>query len=135
MNNIYRENGRTQDASYNTESYVAIKTKGSLYRDKFTSLSDGEKKVLMALLDFCDNDLNTIQVGGDVANAIEDTYSIKVKTIRNVLPKLYPIVEKTHLRGEYIINPMFAVKGNEDSVWRMYSKIESELKVLQDEYK
>lgn len=133
MNNIYRENGVRQDAEYNTDSFVAIKTKGSLYRDKFTSLSDGEKKVLMAILDFCDNDLNTIQVSGDVATAMEDAYNIKIKTIRNVLPKLYPIVEKTHLRGEYIVNPLFAVKGSEDSVWRMYNKIESELKVLKNE--
>mgnify|MGYP006883062210 CR=1 FL=1 len=124
MNNIYRINGNKKNADSGTDKFVVLNTKSSVYNKYYTSLSDSDKKILMALMDYCDNDMNTIQVSGNVGEAIESKYNIKVKTVQNAFKRLYPLIEKTSLRGEYVINPLFAIKGNEDSVWRAYGKIE-----------
>ena len=88
-------------------------------------------KVLLEILKHIDDDTNLLQIGGNTLLAITTSSGYSEKAIRNSLSKLNKagLCERTNLRGEYIVNPLFAVAGNEDSVWNAYSKVEADLKV------
>ena len=109
----------------NTNKAVSLKVAGSLYKTYFISIGQTSKNVMLAILKYMDDDMNTIQVGGDTLTAISEHCGYNDQVIRNQLKKLFPLLEKTNLRGEYIVNPQFAVKGNEELVWDMYNKIET----------
>ena len=126
MNNIYRENGNKVNVYANSNKDVMIKTTSLLYQDKFVGLGKTEKNVLFGMIRLMEDDMNTIQVGGDTLEqlCVDTGYSKQV--IRNKLGSLYPLIEKTSLRGEYVINPLFAIKGNPDKVWKTYELIDKE---------
>ena len=121
---IYTESGIKSEVTKNTCKEVVLKVDGSLYREYFMSVGQTSKNVMLAILKYMDDDMNTIQVNGDTLDAIIDHTGYNKQVVRNQLVKLKPLIERTNLRGEYIVNPMFAVKGNKDKVWKMYSKIE-----------
>ena len=109
-----------------TQHTVVIKTNGTMYRDDYEPLDLTAKNVLSALLVFMDTHANTIQIGGDTLEELLKRTKYSEGTIRKALVRLNKIglAEKTGLRGEYIVNPLFAIKGSEDKVWDMYKLIE-----------
>jgi len=127
MDNIYRETGNRLQPSANIQEAVTLHIHSKLYKDVFSNLGNTSKRVMLVILSYMENDLNTIQVGGEVLDAMSKHTGYGAQTIRNQLAKLYPLLEKTNLRGEYIVNPLFAVKGNEESVWKFYRGLEDTL--------
>lgn len=127
MNNIYRENGIKKGVYSNSTKDVLVKVQGSLYHKFFVPMGKTEKNVLLSMLTLIDDDLNTIQVGGDTLTELVNLTGYNEQSIRNKLRNLHPLIEKTSLRGEYIVNPLFAVKGSETQVWNNYKRIENEL--------
>ena len=124
MNNIYRERGNKLGVLHGTLKDIVVKASGSLYQDKFVGLGKTEKNILLSLIRLMDDDMNTVQVGGDTLEEVCRETGYGKQVVRNKLGSLYPLLEKTGLRGEYIVNPLFAIKGNETSVWKVYHKIE-----------
>ena len=110
---------------------LVINTNGSMYSDVFLKLGGTEMKVLLEILKHIDDGTNLVQIGGEYLLLIMINSGYSEKAIRNSLSKLNKvgICERTNLRGEYIVNPLFAVAGSEESVWRMYSRIENDLKL------
>ena len=119
-----RPNGRVVSAEYNTKCKVVLMTDGELYKDYFIQVGQTSKNVMLAILKYMECDLNTICVGGDTLDLLVGHTGYSEQTIRDNLRKLHPMLEKTGVRGEYIVNPMFATKGNEKAVWDMYEEIE-----------
>jgi len=104
---------------------VELKTAGSLYKNEYVLLGHTAKQILAAILKYMEADLNTIHIGGETLKNIMEYTGYNEQVIRNHLRELYPLIEKTRqIRGEYIINPTFAVKGSEQAVWDFYRTLE-----------
>jgi len=110
---------------------LEIKIDGSMYSEVFMKLGGTEMKVLLEILKHIESNTNLLQIGGDTLLAITVSSGYSEKVVRNSLSKLNKsgLCERTNLRGEYIVNPIFAVSGCEDSVWRMYANVEASLKM------
>ncbi len=110
---------------------LEIKVNGTMYSGVFMKLGGTEMKVLLEILKHIEPNTNLLQIGGDTLLAITVSSGYSEKVVRNSLSKLNKsgLCERTSLRGEYIVNPVFAIAGCEDSVWGMYQKIEADLKV------
>ena len=121
---IYTASGIKSNVARNTCREVVLKVDGELYKDYFIAAGQTSKNVMLAILKYMDDDMNTIQVNGDTLDAIIEHTGYNKQVVRNQLVKLQPLIEKTSLRGEYIVNPMFAVKGDEKKVWNIYKKME-----------
>ena len=132
MNGVYRENGAKKKVDVNTKLDVVLKVNGKMYNEVYVNLRHTDKNVLSAMLKYMDNDLNTIQVSGDTLVALMGYTGYQMQTTRDSVVRLQKckLVEGTGLRGEYIVNPLFAVKGNEDKIWEHYKKL-NEIKGLE----
>ena len=96
----------------------------------YRKLTAGEKAVLQSLLKFCSDHVNLIHIGGETLEALCLDTGYTSTSIRNAVTKIKRahLIEPTGLKGEYIINPLYAIKGNYSSVWRTYQVIESQLR-------
>jgi len=129
MNNIYRENGVRKDCENNTKKNVELKVNSDLYQNEFMKVGQTSKNVMLAILKYMDDDLNTIQIGGDTMECMMIHTGYNKQVIRNQLKVLFPIIEKTGaIRGEYIVSPTFAVKGSEALAWESYASVENRLR-------
>jgi len=131
MSNRNSENGRRLKVVSNTKKGVELKVHGELYNKLFVRVVHTAKNIMLAILECMDDDMNTIQIGGDTLKQIKKITMYSEQTIRDNLRVLHPIIEKTgQIRGEYIVNPTFAVKGSEELVWLNYTRI-NKLKSLE----
>ena len=104
---------------------VEIKTKGKLYNNYFIGLNKTQKNIMTIVLQLMEKDLNTITFLGDTLKEIMDKTGYTENTIRKNLSLLYPLIEPTkQSTREYIVNPMFAIRGDEAKIWKMYGSIE-----------
>jgi len=105
---------------------VELMVKTKMYNIFEQEVSGTGKKLMLALLKLMDNDTNLIQINGVTLDTLLKTTGLSESQVRNKTSELkkYYLIESTGTRSEYIINPMFAVKGNASSVWRMYGKLE-----------
>ena len=131
MSNLKNLSGIRNKPSRFTDKSVELKVNGSLYVDCYMNLDGTAKHVINAILKYMDNDTNLIQIGGDTLQAIIDLTEYNEGTIRKAMVRLnkFSIAEKTNLRGEYIVNPLFAIKGNDISVWNTYRSLEEAMRV------
>lgn len=134
MNNVYRENGVKKKVDSNTKLDVALKVNGDMYKSVYASLRHTDKNVLSAILKYMDNDMNTINIGGETLVALIDYTLYKPQTVRDSVVRLQKnkLVESTGVRGEYIVNPLYAVKGNEAAVWALYKTINEDQRVVNE---
>lgn len=106
---------------------VDLKIHGELYEVFEGSISGTGKKVMLAILKRMTRDMNHIIIGGDTLDDICESLGLSTAQVRNKITELkrYALIEPTMtLRAEYLVNPTFAIKGNEDAVWRFYGEIE-----------
>ena len=107
---------------------VILKTDGSLYQKEFVRVGQTSKNIMLAILKYMEEDLNTIIISGETLKFIMQHTGYTEQVIRNHLRELYPLIEKTRqIRGEYIVNPLFAIKGSEHAVWEFYSSLQHKL--------
>jgi len=131
MSNRNSENGRRLKVVSNTKKGVELKVHGELYNKLFVRVGHTAKNIMLAILECMDDDMNTVQIGGDTLKQIKKITMYSEQTIRDNLRVLHPIIEKTgQIRGEYIVNPTFAIKGSEELVWLNYTRI-NKLKSLE----
>jgi len=108
---------------------VMLKVNGTIYMSEYVKLGQTAKTVISGLLKHMNNDTNLFYVGGDTLKKLVAHTGYSDATIRNQVSKIVKtnLIEHTSLRGEYIVNPLFAVKGDEKLVWKSYERIEIEL--------
>lgn len=130
MNQIYYGKGKEVPLSTGSRGRVVLRTDTELYRCLYIPLGSTAKRILESIFEYMAEDMNTIQVGGDTLEAIMLMTGYSEKTVRNQLVELNKLglLESTDLRGEYIVNPVLAYKGNEYRVWEMYKVIEENKK-------
>ena len=119
-----RPNGRAVGVTKSTKKNVELKINGTIYKKYFIKVGQTSKNVMLGILKYMDDDMNTISVSGDTLKSLVEHTGYNEQVIRNHLRTLYPMLEKTNVRTEYIVNPTFATKGNEDKIWEIYKKIE-----------
>lgn len=109
---------------------ITILTSSSLYCS-YTALKAGEKAVFTALLRFMADGLNTIHIGGETLEALAKDTSFTRPSIRNAVSALKKVglIEPTTLSGEYVINPLIAVKASDTGAWIHYQKIETQKRI------
>lgn len=129
MNNIYRPNGNGVKCSFNTKYMVVHVMSSELYNTEYKNLSHTSKKVLESVFKFMTVNMNTINIGGDTLKSMIDYSGYSEKTIRNQVSEICKtkILEHTSNRGEYIVNPLIAYKGDYKEVWRTYGEVEIQL--------
>lgn len=105
---------------------IIFKVSGSMFKEHYKLLDNTSRNVLNNLFVVMERDMNLVHIGGDTLDKLERLTGYSEGTIRKAMVVLnkFHLAEKTSLRGEYIINPMLAVKGDERMVWEMYNKIE-----------
>jgi len=124
MSNRNGEYGRKITVESNAKKGVWLRVHGELYNNAFVRVGHTAKNVMLAILECMDDDMNTIQIGGDTLKKLKKITRYSEQTIRDNLRVLHPMLEKTgQIRGEYIVNPTFAVKGSEELVWMNYTRI------------
>lgn len=135
MSNGNNISGVKTSVNRNTGKSVELLVNGSMYVDCYMNLDGTAKHVINAILKYMGDDSNLIQIGGDTLNAIIELTEYNEGTIRKAMVRLnkFGLAEKTNLRGEYIVNPSFAVKGNEKLVWDTYGSIENSLKEYRED--
>ena len=108
---------------------VILKAGGSMFCNQFMDIDNTSRKVLNNLFLEIEKDTNLVQIGGATMTSLVGRTGYSEGTIRKAMVVLnkFKLAEKTNLRGEYIVNPLFAVKGNEELVWQVYGKIEKKL--------
>lgn len=130
VNNIYRRNGNNSKVTSNTKDVVSLVIDGSMYNDNYMDIDNTAKTVLDGILKYMTSGTNLIHIGGEQLQSIISFTGYTEGTVRKAVVRLNAsnIVEKTTIRGEYIVNPLFAYKGDNDRVWLSYKSIEEELK-------
>ena len=106
-----------------------------MYKAFEEKTTGSEKKVMLAILKLMAKDLNVITIGGKTLLEIMDETGMSESHIRNSVSKLKSLflIEPTGvLRGEYIVNPTFAIKGDIRKVWRFYGELENKTRRLKD---
>lgn len=114
------------------KSLFRILQESTIYNNEFTSLTSGVKVVMLAIGHYATDNRNLIHLGGDTIKAVAEETGYTVPSVRNAITALNKcgIIEPTGLKGEYIINPMFALKGDYRAVWKFYQAIESQRRIL-----
>ena len=108
---------------------IEIFEEHDIYRSFVEHTIGAEKKVMMGILKYMEPDMNHVIINGETLVNIMNTTGLCKQQIRNCvtnLKKLH-IIEPLRLRAEYIVNPLFAVKGNYDEVWKFYGQMNAEL--------
>ena len=124
---IREEMGRKKRVSTDTKGTIIIKRDGTIYKQQFKKLSSGETKLLGLILKYMSTDTNHIILGGDTIKIIEKESAYNEKYILELASKL----KRKHFLNyckrfprEYIVNPTFATKGNEESIWQFIQTVE-----------
>ena len=123
--------GEAVSLSRGTNQKAKINQQGKIYDDGFLSLTDGQKSVMIEMLNFTDNGLNTVCMSGDTKYKVVNNTGFTDGGVKNAVTaiKNTELIEPTGVNGEYVINPILATKGDSSSVWCNYQKIESQKRV------
>lgn len=108
-----------------------INQNSKYYRLFELDVQGADKKVMLAILKYMGIDTNIINLVGDDLISICKEANVSKQQVRNAtsrLVKLHLLESTKTLRGEYVVNPSFAWKGNEGRVWRFYEKLELQAK-------
>ena len=110
------------------------KTDGKLYLNEYMKLDLTANRVLNMLISIMVEDTNLVSLSKTKLLKIIEYTGYTESTIRKALVRLNKsgLAERTNKRGQYIINPAFAVKGEESHIWFIYSKVEIKLKTLRE---
>ena len=108
---------------------ILLKVDGSMFNNQYMDIGSTSRIVLSNLFRLMDKDTNLIQIGGETLTDICMNTKYSEGTVRKAMVELnkFKLAEKTDLRGEYIINPLLAIKGNEFAVFDTYKMIEKSL--------
>ncbi len=94
-------------------------------------ITGADKKIFLAIVKHMGIDTNLITLLGDTLAILMSELSVSKQQIRNATSNLAALhlLEPTRtLRGEYIVNPSLAWKGDEEKVWKYYTKFEFQLR-------
>ena len=129
--------GKTVDVNTSCKQKAKINSHSELYKNGYLKLTKGQQSILIELLRFTTDDLNCIVLSGDTKQAILEASGYSNGGLKNALIalKLAKLIEPTLKKAEYIINPLFATKGNDEVVWKHYQKIESERRIINSKTK
>ena len=110
---------------------VMINQHSKYYQVLQNEITGVDKKVFLAIVKHMEIDTNLITLLGATLSIIIDELAVSKQQVRNATSNLavLHLLEPTRtLRGEYIVNPSLAWKGNEDKVWKFYTKFEFQLR-------
>jgi len=106
---------------------VMINTESDIYKVLENETSGSAKKLILAMFKLMTKDMNHIIVGGETLETLCEETGLSEAQIRNKTSELsrLHIIEPTRLiRAEYIINPVLAIKGSSNAVWKFYGELE-----------
>ena len=89
-------------------------------------LRTDDKTILDSILSLMGTNTNQIVVLGDTLEAISELSGYSTSTIKSSVSRLSKdklILPTYQLTAEYIINPSFAYKGNEDAIWEFIQAV------------
>ena len=114
---------------HNTKESYKINPESPL-NGAYGKLTGGERLILQSILRYCGMNSNLIHIGGDTLEAICKDTGYTPESIRNALANIKKthLIESTGLRGGYIVNPLYAIKGDYAEVWATYQTIENQLR-------
>jgi len=116
-------------------SQITVNFESSAYKNHFLQLSKGDRSIAMKIFEIIEPNMNTFQIGGRTMEWLSKELGVQDSSIRDAVSRMKKlfVVESTAVRGEYIVDPLIAYKGDQDKVWDNYSKIEMELRKLKEE--
>lgn len=118
--------GKIVDVQKGTFGKLVINRNHNLYF-KYKELRSDTKSIFDSMLTYMQSQTNLIIVKGDILQAIIKDSGYAERSIVNAINELkkLKLVEITHqLPHELIVNPVFAIKDNNDySVWKTYQRI------------
>ena len=120
-----RPNGLKQKVYKNTKGNILLKVNSTAYQS-YINLRSDDKSIMDSLLYLMGNNTNHLILLGDTLEALVEQCGYSKGTIRATIPRLtrLHLISKGTLPGEYIINPLFAIKGNECEIWKFLQTIE-----------
>jgi len=108
---------------------ITMNHNSTYYKVFELKVTGADKKVMLAILKLMEIDMNTISLLGDTLEAICAEAKVSKQQVRNAtsrLAKLHLLEPTKTIRGEYVINPSFAWKGNEARTWKFYETLEQQ---------
>ena len=120
-----RPNGLKRDVRTNTRGNVLIKINNSIY-DEYKDLRSDSKAIMDSILYLMSTDSNHLIIEGDTLEALSQHCGYTVSTIRRLVQDLtrVELLMKLSLPYEYIVNPLFAIKGRECDIWQFIQQVE-----------
>lgn len=121
--------GNIVDVQKGTFGKLVINRNHNLYF-KYIALRSDTKSIFDNMLTYMQSETNLITLKGDILQAVIKDSNYAERTIVNAINELkkLKLVEITHqLPHELVVNPIFAIKDNNDySVWKTYQSIQYE---------
>lgn len=115
--------------AHNTKEAYSINPESPL-NGAYAKLTGGERLILQSILRYCGKGSNLIHIGGETLEVICKDTGYTHESIRNAVANIKKthLIESTGLRGGYIVNPNYAIKGDCAGVWATYQTIENQLR-------
>ena len=121
-----RENGVTVSVLKGTHGNIILKTSSSYYR-AYSNLRADDTKIMDAILQIATTNTNHFVASGQTLQALVDISKYSQGAVQNALVRLNELhlISRTNkISGEYIVNPLFAIKGSECAVWQFIQAVE-----------
>ncbi len=122
---IHRPNGLTTHPLKGARGNILLKTTSNEY-NTYLALRSDDKAILDTLLYVSSTNTNHFIVANHTLDVIVEKSGYAKKTVLNALTRLetYSLIAKLDLAYEYIVNPLFAIKGSECDVWKFIQTIQ-----------
>ena len=122
-----RPNGIPSHVEAGTKGNILLKRNSNAYAD-YLQLRSDDKAVLDSILALMQTNSNHIILAGDTLLAVSEVSGYTVSSLRNPVARLaemnflQPVAQG--VPAEYIVNPLFAIKGTESSIWSFIQAIQ-----------
>lgn len=122
---IGRKNGFKVNPLRGSKGNIVLKT-NSLYYENYIDLRSDDKAIMDTLLYVTSTNTNHFVVANDTIDLIVRRSGYAESTIMNALTRLHSkdLIHTITLPYEYIVNPLFAIKGSECEVWQFIQLIQ-----------
>jgi len=119
-----RPSGVKVQAVKGTRGRITLQTNNKAFK-VFKDLRSDDRRVLDSIMTYISTNTNHIIVDGDTLKLLKRDTGYTVATIRNSISRLKQsnLINKLQLDHEFIVNPLLAVKGDEQKVWEFIQMI------------
>jgi hypothetical protein len=120
-----RPNGITRHPLKGSRGNYLVKGNSSLYED-YLALRSDDKAIMDTLLSVATTDTNHFIAANDTLRVIAELSGYAPSTIMSSIKRLKALhlINSLQLPYEYVINPLFAIKGSECEIWKFIQTAE-----------